>query len=59
MSVANGSDRSRLQSQSRFAGARVFIGEWPPDMLDRLEVKPFDGKECGVFDRLERRINNG
>jgi hypothetical protein len=59
MSVAIDSDRSRQRSQTTFAGALLFIGEWPPDMLDRLEVKPFDVKECGVFDRLERRINNG
>ena len=59
MSAAIGGDRSRLQSQSRFARASVFIVERPPDMLDGLEEKPFDGKECDAFDRLERRINDG
>jgi len=58
-SVAIGSDRSRLQSQSRFARASVSIVEGPPDMLDGLAAKPFDGKECDAFDRLERRINDG
>jgi hypothetical protein len=58
MSEAFGSDRSRLQSQSRFAGASVFIVEWPPDMLDGLGVKPFDGKERDAFDRRKRSISD-
>ena len=59
MSIAIGSDRSRLQSQSGFARASVFTGDRPPDMLDGLGVKPFDGKECDAFDRRKRRINDG
>lgn len=59
MSLAIGGDGPRLQSQSRFARASVFIVERPLHMLDGLEEKPIDGKECDAFDRLERRINDG
>jgi len=59
MSVAIGSDRSRLQSQPGFAWVSVFTGEWPPGMLDGLAVKPFDGREYDAFDGRERRINDG
>jgi hypothetical protein len=59
MLVTIGSDRSRLQSQSRIVRASIFMGEWPPDMLDELVVKPFDGKECDAVDRRERKINDG
>jgi hypothetical protein len=59
MSLAIGSDRSRLRSKSGFARAGVFIVEWPPDILDGLAAIPFDGRESDAFDRLERRINDG
>ena len=59
MSIAISSDRSRLQSQSGFAWASVFIGDRPPDMIDGLAVKSFDGKQYDAFDRRERQINDG
>jgi hypothetical protein len=59
MTVANGSDRSRLQSQPGFTRATegvTFLGvEWfhfePIEHVGRLH--------CGADDQPERRINDG
>ena len=59
MSVAIDSDRSRLRSQTTFAGAFLFIEEGAPHVLEQLGVKPFNGKGWDAFDRGERTINDG
>jgi hypothetical protein len=59
MSVAIDSARSRLRSQTRFAGAHPFIGEGAPHVLEQLGVKLFNGKGWDAFDRGERTVNDG
>ena len=59
MSVAIGGARSRLRSQTRFAGAHPFIGEGMPHVLEQLGVKSFSAKGWEAFDRGERTINDG
>ena len=48
MSVAFGSAPLRLRSHTRFARARLFLGE-----------RELYGKGCEAFDRGERTINDG
>lgn len=59
MSVAIDSDRSRQRSQTTFAGALLFIGEWPPHTLEQLGVKLCNDTGPEGFDRGERTINGG
>ena len=59
MSVAIDSDRSRLRSQTRFAGAHPFIGEGRPHVLEQRWVKLCNDTGPEAFDRGGRTINDG
>ncbi len=59
MSVAIDSDRSMQHSQTTFAGALLFIGEWPPHTLEHLGVKLCNDKGPEAFNQGERTITSG
>ena len=59
MTVANGSDRSRLQSQPGFASATEGVTSLAVEWFHFEPIEHVGRLRCGAADRLERRINDG